>query len=62
LRMSRYATVVPGVLGCGTYALLTLIDDAALAVAHPVTPSAASSTAAAMPRTDVSLRMTPRYR
>jgi hypothetical protein len=57
--MSRYATVVPGVVGCGTYALLTLIDDAALTVAHPLTPSAASSTTPAIPRVDVSLRMAP---
>jgi hypothetical protein len=60
--MSRYATVVPGVVGCGTYALVMLIDPVALAVPHPVTPSAASSTAPAMPRTAVSLRMPPRYR
>ena len=51
--------MVPGVVGCGTYALVIKIDDAALAVAHPVTPSAASSIAQAMPKTDVSLRMTP---
>src|SRR5580700_9672517 len=59
LRMSRYATVVPGVVGCGTYALVTVIDPAALAVPHPLTPSAASSTAPAMPTTAVSLRMPP---
>jgi hypothetical protein len=41
---------------------VTLIDAAALAVPHPVTPSAASSTAPAMPRTAVSLRMPSRYR
>src|ERR1700685_4191288 len=62
LRISRYATVVPGVVGWGTYALVTAIDDEALAVPHPVTPSAASSTAPAMPKTDVSLRMSQRYR
>ena len=33
-----------------------LIDDAALAVAHPLIPTAASSTAPAMPRADVNLR------
>src|SRR5580693_7186501 len=62
LRMSRYATVVPDVVGCGTYALVMAIDDVASAVPHPVTPSAARSTAQAMPKTDVSLRITQRYR
>ena len=59
--MSRYATVSPGVVGVGTYALVTLIaDDPAWLVAHPLTPSAASSTPPAMPRTDVTLRMSIR--
>jgi hypothetical protein len=62
LRMSRYATVVPGVVGCGTYALATTIDDAALADAHPVTASAASNAAPATGRTDLSLRMVTGYR
>src|SRR3984957_10191122 len=59
LRMSRYATVFPGVVGVGTYALVTLIaDDVAWwLVAHPLTPSAASRTPPAMPRTDVTLRL-----
>src|SRR5580704_5770453 len=62
LRISRYATVVPGVVGCGTYALATTIDDAALADAHPVTTSAASKAAPAIGRTDLSLRMVTGYR
>jgi len=45
----------------GLRAYVLMIDAAALAVPHPVTPSAASSTAPAMPRTAVSLRMPPRY-
>src|SRR6516164_6401166 len=60
--MSRYATVVPGVVGCGTYALVTRMADAALADAHPVTATAASSSAHAIPSTDVSLRMGSGYR
>src|ERR1700749_1481832 len=56
LRISRYATVVPGVVGCGTYALATAIDDVALADAHPVTASAASKAAPAIRSTGVSLR------
>src|SRR5438874_5432135 len=56
LRISRYATVVPGVVGCGTYALAMAIDDVALADAHPVTASAASRAAPAIRSTGVSLR------
>src|SRR5437016_5097496 len=56
LRISRYATVVPGVVGCGTYALAMAIDEVALADAHPVTASAASRAAAAIRSTGVSLR------
>src|SRR5260370_36891953 len=37
------------------------IDDAALADAHPLTPSAASTAAPAIPRTAVSLRMVTGY-
>jgi hypothetical protein len=59
--MSRYATVVPGVVGCGTYALVTLIEDEALADAHPVTATAASSSAPAMTSTDASFRMATAY-
>src|SRR5579864_6295382 len=59
--MSRYATVVPGVVGCGTYALVTLIEDEALADAHPVTATAASSRAPAMTSTDASFRMATAY-
>src|SRR6266480_5181889 len=56
LRISRYATVVPGVVGCGTYALATRIDGVALADAHPVTTSAVSRAAPAIRSTGVSLR------
>src|SRR6516164_2070925 len=51
LRISRYATVVPGVVGCGTYALATAIDGVALADAQPVTTRAASRAAPAIRRT-----------
>src|SRR5579863_598883 len=60
--MSRYATVVPGVVGCGTYALVTPIDEAAPAAVHPASATAASSTALAGPARDVSLRIAPGYR
>src|SRR5437773_11763978 len=56
LRISRYATVVPGVVGCGTYALATWIDGVAPADAQPVTTSAASRAAPAIRSTAVSLR------
>src|SRR3979409_2257624 len=56
LRISRYATVVPGVVGCGTYALATAIDDVALARAPPVARSAARRAAPAIRSTGVSLR------
>src|SRR6266704_6889619 len=56
LRISRYATVVPGVVGCGTYALATAMDEVALADAHPVTTSTASRAAPAIRSTGVSLR------
>src|SRR6266478_5153060 len=56
LRISRYATVVPGVVGCGTYALATAIDEVALADAHPVTTSIASRAVPAIRSTGVSLR------
>src|SRR5689334_24254467 len=61
LRISRYATVVPGVVGCGTYALATAIDDVALADAQPVTTSAASRAAPAILRTGVSPRTVQGY-
>src|SRR5258705_5486173 len=61
LRISRYATVVPGVVGFGTYALATAIDDVALADAHPVTTSAASRAAPAIRSTGVSLRTITGY-
>src|SRR5215831_12510997 len=54
LRISRYATVVPGVVGCGTYALATAIDGVALADAQPVTTSAASRAAPAIRKTGLS--------
>src|SRR5579862_8063453 len=60
--MARYATVVPGVVGCGTYALVTPIDEAAPAAVHPASATAASSTALARPARDVSLRIAPGYR
>src|SRR5262249_19958344 len=62
LRISRYATVVPGVVGCGTYALATAIDDVALADMQPVTTSAASKAAPAVRRTGISLRTISGYR
>src|ERR1700760_668035 len=62
LRISRYATVVPGVVGCGTYALAMAIDPVALADAHPVTASAASKAAPAIRSTGISLRTTSGYR
>src|SRR2546429_2956125 len=62
LRISRYATVVPGVVGFGTYALAMAIDPVALADAHPVTASAASKAAPAIRSTGVSLRTIPGYR
>src|SRR6266700_2190095 len=61
LRIFRYATVVPGVVGAGTYALATAIDDVAPADAHPVTTSTASKAAAAIRKTDVSLRTVTGY-
>src|SRR5215470_17021631 len=61
LRISRYATVVPGVVGCGTYALATAIDGVAPADAQPVTTSAAIRAAPATRRT-VNLRTTLGYR
>src|SRR5580704_1909148 len=57
LRISRYATVVPGFVGCGTYALATAIDDVAPADAQPVTASAATTAAPAIRKTGVRLRM-----
>src|ERR1700730_6509768 len=62
LRISRYATVVPGVVGCGTYALAMGIDPVALGGAHPVTASAASMAAPAIRSTGVSLRTISGYR
>src|SRR5258708_17626320 len=62
LRISRYATVVPGVVGCGTYALAMAIDPVARADAHPVTASAASKAAPAIRSTGVSLRTISGYR
>src|SRR2546429_1343841 len=62
LRICRYATVVPGVVGCGAYALAMAIDPVALADAHPVTARAASKAAPAIPSTGVSLRTIPGYR
>src|SRR6266516_4561532 len=62
LRICRYATVVPGVVGCGTYALAMAIDPVALADAHPVTASAASKAAPAIRSTGVSLRTISGYR
>src|ERR1700744_6420499 len=56
LRISRYATVVPGVVGCGTYALAIANEDVAPAEAHPVTRSAASRAALAIRSTGVILR------
>src|SRR5437773_5830529 len=62
LRICRYATVVPGVVGCGTYALAMAIDPVALADAHPVTARAASKAAPAIRSTGVSLRTISGYR
>src|SRR5712691_177994 len=61
LRISRYATVVPGVVGCGTYALAMAIDPVALADAHPVTTSVASRAAPAIRSTGISLRTVQGY-
>src|SRR5580700_8587425 len=61
LRISRYATVVPGVVGCGTYALAMAMDGVAPADAHPVTTSAASKAAPAIRSTGISLRTKQGY-
>src|SRR5215470_9968379 len=62
LRICRYATVVPGVAGAGTYAAATWIGDLAPAAAHPVTTSAASTAAAAIRRARLNPRTTTGYR
>jgi hypothetical protein len=54
--------VEPGVVGSGIYALVRLIDDPELVAAHPLAATVASTTAPAVPRNDLTLRMTPGYR